>query len=154
VITPLSYIKFKVRSDALAGSTLHFDDSFTSLIDGTENASILAGSTLVNVLVPNPTPIPVNDLVLYIGDHAATLTFSKPTGATSVVLEQSINGTDYVPASTIVALDENSAHEGISNGVSNNGQSYTFRLVIIGGTHTGSSNLVAASPVYSWKCIN
>jgi hypothetical protein len=86
----------------------------------------------------------VDFLVNETGNQQVSFTFSAPTGATSLKVQQKTGEEEYVD-STHELLNEESASAtvtGLTNGVE-----YTFRLVIIGGVHEGNSNEVVATPL-------
>ena len=86
---------------------------------------------------------PIDNLRATAGDGKVSFTFSRPTGATKVVLQQSTDKSKWTNAST-EALDKYSS-SATATGLTN-GQRYYFRLVVTGGSRAGESNIVSATP--------
>lgn len=87
------------------------------------------------------TPVaPLTDVEGTAGNQQVTLKFTAPTGATNVKVEQSINGTSWATSTTTLTLTESST-EAIITGLKN-GDNYRFRVVVTGGGHAGTSNIV------------
>ena len=88
---------------------------------------------------------PVGDFAVdTIGDQQVSFTFSAPTGATSVKISQTDDGSNWIDATT-GALDENSTSAtvtGLTNGVL-----YGFRLSATDADGSWSSNSKSATPV-------
>lgn len=91
-----------------------------------------------------PKSIPISNLTVTAGNGQASFTFPAPTGATSVILKQSTNGSTWVNAST-GSLNANSTSATAVGLV--NGTLYYFKLVVSGGSRAGESNTVTATPV-------
>ncbi|KOR76589.1 S-layer homology domain-containing protein [Paenibacillus solani] len=73
-----------------------------------------------------------------------TLKFPALTGATSIGVEQSTDGTNFTPVSpkeTLTATSTSATVTGLTNGTT-----YYFRLNIISGQYAGLSNVVNAKP--------
>ncbi|RXT04487.1 LamG-like jellyroll fold domain-containing protein [Ammoniphilus sp. CFH 90114] len=90
------------------------------------------------------TPLPLSDLVATRGDQEVILTFSKPIGAESVIVEQSPDGLIWDTSVTKEGITSNSTSAtvtGLTNGIE-----YSFRIVVSEGERAGISNLVKASP--------
>jgi len=86
---------------------------------------------------------PIDNLRATAGDGEVSFTFSRPTGATKVVLQQSTDKSKWTNANT-GALDKYST-SATATGLTN-GQRYYFRLVVTGGSRAGESNIVSATP--------
>jgi len=87
---------------------------------------------------------PIDNLRAFPGDKEVRFTFSRPSGATSVVLKVSDDkGRTWKNANTgTLNKDSTSATAtGLTNGVE-----YYFKLVVTGGTRAGDSNVVRATP--------
>jgi len=93
---------------------------------------------------PPPKIVPISNLAVTPGDGQASFSFRAPTGATSVILKQSTNGTTWGNSTTdkLTASSSSAKATGLTNG-----QRYYFKLVVIGGTRAGESNIVQAKPV-------
>jgi len=87
---------------------------------------------------------PLTDLSGTSGDRQVSLTFSAPSGATSVKLRQSTNGTDWTDSTVTPALNAGSTST-TATGLTN-GQVYYFKLVVTGGPRAGDSNVVNVTP--------
>ncbi len=88
-------------------------------------------------------PVPISNLTGTPGNSQASFTFLAPTGATSVVLKQSTNGTTWTPSTT--AILTSSSTSATATGLIN-GQNYYFKLAVVGGTRAGDSNTIQAVP--------
>jgi uncharacterized repeat protein (TIGR02543 family) len=89
---------------------------------------------------------PVTDLAATAGNGQVSFTFSPPTGAAWVVLEQSTDGgATWSPANT--GLLNASSSSAVAAGLAN-GTTYQFRLNVLGGAQNGLSNVVTASPSF------
>jgi len=75
--------------------------------------------------------------------NGITLSFSKPTNATSVTLQVSQDGTNWTPCTTSEVLGANST-SAIATGLQMD-TIYVFRLDVTGGAREGSSNVAQAS---------
>ncbi len=86
----------------------------------------------------------ITDLTATPGNDKVDLTFTAPTGASSVILMQKAGIESYTQA-TSVSLNASSTGATVT-GLSN-GTTYTFKLVVVGGSFAGSSNEVTVIPV-------
>ncbi|MEK0314780.1 S-layer homology domain-containing protein [Cohnella sp. 56] len=103
-----------------------------------------ASAGLSNVATAKPLA-PLTDLSATAGNGQTTLTFSAPTGATNVTVEQSSDGgTNWTTATTSGAVTASSTSATVTGLV--NGTTYKFRLVVTGGAHEGNSNAASALP--------
>lgn len=89
-------------------------------------------------------PAPIKDLRLHPGDGIVILDFSKPLGASEVILEQSTDDENNFVVVTDVALTAES-DIGTITGLTN-GTKYYYRLIVTGGVHTGISNTSMTIP--------
>lgn len=89
------------------------------------------------------TPVPIANLAVTPGNGQASFTFGAATGATSVLLKQSTNGTTWLNSTTPTLTASSTSV--IATGLTN-GQNYYFRLEVVGGTRAGKSNTVQANP--------
>lgn len=150
-----SFVSATTTSAITESSTSAVVTSLTNGITYNFRLSVIGGehAGISNVTTATPissqtTPqaIAINDLTATAGDGRVTLNFSAPTGATSVDVEQSLNGTNFVSATTsnITEVSTNAVVTNLTNG-----QTYSFRLVVTGGAHAGISNVASATPVSS-----
>lgn len=91
----------------------------------------------------NPAPIPPStplaDLAATGGNKEVFLTFSPPTGATSVTIKQRISGTStWSDAITSTAITESSTNATVIDLADDT--TYEFYLEVINGAHAGDSN--------------
>ena len=93
----------------------------------------------------------ISDLSATPGDGQVTLTFSTPTGASSISLMQK-SGSDSYTNNTNVILTE-SSKSAVVTGLAN-GTSYTFELMVVGGSFEGTSNEVKATPTAQGVVFN
>ncbi len=100
------------------------------------------GAAQTLTLIVSDSRTPITDLSATPGNGQVNLTFTAPTGASSVSLMQK-NGQFYTQ-NTSVSLNANSTGTTIT-GLSN-GTVYTFRIVVLGGTFEGNSNEVTLIP--------
>ncbi|NLI91256.1 MAG: cell wall-binding repeat-containing protein [Peptococcaceae bacterium] len=110
--------------------------------EGTTKGSGTSTSTSTNSSTTTSTPI--TNLSASAGNEQVSLSFASPTGATSVILQQSINGgTSWTNVSSVslTAASTSATVTGLTNG-----QTYHFKLVVSGGTKAGDSNIVSATP--------
>lgn len=78
---------------------------------------------------------------------SAQLSFTAPTGATSVKVQQSTdNGVTWTDSETQDTLTAASTSVRVTGLI--NGTSYSLRVVVEGGAYAGSSNVVIVRPVY------
>lgn len=98
-----------------------------------------------NIVLLTPVGTPITDLAGTIGDKQASFAFSAATGATSVTLQQSIDGgTTWLNSMT--SLLSSSSTTAVATGLTN-GQAYRFRLVVGGGSRAGDSNVIILTPL-------
>lgn len=66
------------------------------------------------------------------------MTFTAPTGAKAVYVEQSTNGTTWTKVTTelLVATSTSATARNLKNGTH-----YHFRLIVTGGAYAGISNM-------------
>ena len=121
-------------------STVNIAEGFRAYIDGKRFSAGTYNSSQINERLSEP----IDDLKAIAGNKEVRLTFSKPTGATSVVLKQSTDGKNWVNAKTTETLTKNSTSVTVTG--LNNGVQYYFKLVVTGGTRAGESNVVKATP--------
>lgn len=84
---------------------------------------------------------PIMDLTAVVhedGDKAG-LTFTAPAGASSVVVQQSTNGTDFTNSTIAGTLDATSTTATVTGLAPN--VKYYFRLLVTGGSYAGPSNV-------------
>jgi len=96
------------------------------------------GTSNVTVAV---TPVaPLTEVTAIAGDKSATIRFTPPTGATTVKIEQSTNGTIWTVAitDTLGAASTTATATGLTNGTR-----YQFRVVVVGGEYAGTSKIAA-----------
>ncbi|MFF2482388.1 S-layer homology domain-containing protein [Paenibacillus sp. NPDC058071] len=78
------------------------------------------------------------------GNNQATLSFPALTGATNIVVEQSVDGINFTPATTTAPLDATSTSATVTG--LTNGTTYHIRLTIESGHYAGVSNVVTVTP--------
>lgn len=88
-----------------------------------------------------PAPAPIDDLRAIAGNETITLTFSKSADATEVILQQSLDGVNYTTEAGIMFDASSVTLTDLSNGTP-----YFFKLIVTGGVHNGTSNIVLTSP--------
>lgn len=88
---------------------------------------------------------PISDLVATPGDGQANLTFTAPKNASSVNLQQSIDGINYYNSYLQTPLTTTTTSASVS--YLTNGQKYYFRLSVVGGDNAGYSNVVTVTPM-------
>jgi len=91
------------------------------------------------------TLTPIKNLAATPGDGRVNLTFSASPGATSVVVEQSPDGGNYLPCTTTSTLNAAST-SAIVTRLTNGTQVY-LKVTVVGGTCAGESNVVRVTPV-------
>ncbi|KAJ48837.1 hypothetical protein CTM_26277 [Clostridium tetanomorphum DSM 665] len=106
--------------------------------DGTTKTYVI---TVTRLAMPST---PISNLKATAGDGKVTLNFDAPTGATNVVMEQSIDGVNYTAAKTSVITVATTSAEVMNL---KNGQKYSFRLLVTGGLRAGMSNVATATPI-------
>ena len=90
------------------------------------------------------TPVPLSNLTASGGDRSVTLSFSAPTGATSVTVKQRVQGeTSWTDATTNAPITATSTHA-VVTGLADN-TTYEFYLVVVGGERAGDSNTAVAT---------
>ncbi|GAB6106743.1 S-layer homology domain-containing protein [Fusibacter bizertensis] len=84
---------------------------------------------------------PIMDLTAVVHEDGdkAELTFTAPTGASSVVVQQSTNGTDFTNSTVVGTVDATST-SAVATGLAPNVK-YYFRLLVTGGSYAGPSNV-------------
>jgi hypothetical protein len=117
----------------------------TGLVNGTEYSfrlAVIGGphAGTSNVVTASPA-VAISNLTAIVSGGQVTFTFSAAAGATSVILEQSMDGTNYTHATTGV-LDASST-TATAAGLTPS-MPYSFRLVVVGGPHAGISNVESA----------
>lgn len=129
------------------GVTITFSPAVTVVEKGLR--AFVGGQTLTEGTTkytppPPPKAVPISDLSSTTGDSQATFSFGAPTGATSVILKQSVNGTSWTDASTgtLTASSTSAVAAGLING-----QRYYFKLIVVGGSKAGESNVVQVTPI-------
>jgi len=122
-------------------SSANIAEGFRAYIGGKRFSAGTYNSAQINERLREP----IDDLEAIAGNKEVRFTFSKPTGAASVVLKQSTDGgKTWVNAKTTETLTKDSKSAtvtGLTNGVE-----YYFKLVVTGGTRAGESNVVNAIP--------
>lgn len=99
-----------------------------------------------NKVSATPVANGITDLAGLPGNGIATLAFSAPTGATSVTLKRSVDGgVTWTTASTSSSLTASST-SAMTTGLTN-GLTYQFKLVVVGGSRAGDSNIISITPV-------
>jgi len=141
----------------LAGGTATID-SITGLLHamgvGTVRVTatnLASGVTGVKDIIISAVPLAIADLAATAEDSLVGFAFTAPTGATSVVLEQSADaGATWIPATTgaLTAASTTAIATGLTNGTA-----YQFKLVVIGGTNAGTSNVASATPVATVESV-
>lgn len=96
-----------------------------------------------NVVEVSPSE-PITTLSAVAGNKQVTLKFPALTGASDIVVEQSTDGSTFIPATTFEELDAAST-SAIVTGLTNE-VTYYFRLSVESGTHAGLSNVVTVKP--------
>lgn len=89
------------------------------------------------------------------GYRSATIKFPAPVGATTVEIQQTINGNTWTTVKTDELLNEDSTKATVSN--LNTGTNYGFRVFVKGGGKAGASNVilnVKPIPSIAIKTIN
>lgn len=90
------------------------------------------------------TPAPLTDLTATGGDRVVTLHFTVPTGATSVLVKQRVQGeTAWTDATTDAPITETSTRA-VVTGLADD-TTYEFYLVVVGGDRAGDSNPAVAT---------
>jgi prepilin-type N-terminal cleavage/methylation domain-containing protein len=85
---------------------------------------------------------PISDLSAVAGDQVVYLSFSKPVGATRIILSRSLSEAGiYSQIGVLDASNSNYADTGLTNGTT-----YYYKLNIEGGTNQGESNIAYATP--------
>lgn len=87
---------------------------------------------------------PITTLSAVAGIGQVTLNFPALTGASSIVIERSTDGTTFTPVSPLETLDSGSTSATIA-GLSSR-ETYYFRLIVQSGPHAGVSNVVSVKP--------
>jgi putative cell wall-binding protein len=112
------------------------------------SCSMLSYFTITKVCISdvarNQYPWPILDLSGQPDNGAASLTYTAPTGADVVVVQQSTDGTNYVTAKTAETLTTTSSSTKVVE--LTNGQQYYFRLLVGGGDNAGISNVATVTP--------
>lgn len=112
------------------------------------SCSALSYFTITNVQISDsdnsPYPWPVLDLSGQPDNKAVNLTYTTPTEADVVVLQQSTNGIDYVTAQTAEPITTTAANIKVT-GLTND-QKYYFRLLVGAGGNAGISNIATVTP--------
>lgn len=106
----------------------------------------LTSEKIFTVYVLAAEPGPLSTLSAVAGNGQATLNFPPLTDASDddIVVEQSINGTDFTPVDldeTLTAASTSVTLTGLTNG-----ETYYFRLSVGSGFYEGVSNIVDVSP--------
>ncbi|MEK4975900.1 S-layer homology domain-containing protein [Bacillus sp. FSL K6-6540] len=98
---------------------------------------------LSNVVQASPSE-PITTLSAVAGVGQVTLNFPALTGATSIVIEKSTDGTTFTPVNPVETLDAGSTSATVA-GLSSR-ETYYFRLNVESGPHAGLSNVVSIKP--------
>ena len=112
----------------------------------------LTSEKTFTVYVLAADPAPLSTLTAVAGNEQATLKFPALTGATSIVVEQSIDGTNFTPVTPLETLDAASTSATVTG--LTNGETYYFRLNVESGLYDGVSNVVQASPSKSLTTLS
>ncbi|MGG4340557.1 S-layer homology domain-containing protein [Paenibacillus lautus] len=112
----------------------------------------LTSEKTFTVYVLAADPAPLSTLTAVAGNEQATLEFPALTGATSIVVEQSADGTNFTPVSPLETLDAASTSATVTG--LTNGETYYFRLNVESGLYDGVSNVVQASPSKSLTTLS
>ncbi len=127
-------------SGTVTGLTASTDYDFRLVVVGGVNA----GTSNVEVdITTNPTPGTVATFAItgnLTTDTTATFTWTAATGATSVNIQQSLFGTGTWTDAATAALDAAST-TGTVTGLTP-GETYDFRLFVVGGSFAGASNTI------------
>ena len=91
-------------------------------------------------MVGSPT---ITDLFAVPGNGQVTLSFTAPAGASSVKLMQK-TGDGSFAENTSVVLTASSTGAMVTGLI--NGTAYTFKLVVVGGSYGGDSNVIIVTP--------
>jgi 2',3'-cyclic-nucleotide 2'-phosphodiesterase (5'-nucleotidase family) len=129
----------------IPGLTVNDKADITAAVSQYNSNMELAVDSQEDVVKIVPPAVAINDLAAVAGEKTVTLTFTAPKGATSVDVQQSLDGISFVKAIAADAITETSTNAvvaGLTNGVN-----YSFRLVVTGGEHAGTSNVVTATPL-------
>lgn len=87
--------------------------------------------------------VPLTGVSATAGNGTATITFTAPTGATGVEIEQKENNGNWTVLSGLTLNDKSTS----ATVTVNNGSSYQFRVVVTGGAYAGTSNeTIAVTP--------
>lgn len=109
--------------------------SFRLMVSG----GIKAG--ISNTVSATLASVPISNLAGMPGAGQATFTFSKATGASAVILQQSTDGgTTWMDSTTTVELNAASTAATATSLFA--GQTYQFRVFAVGGSKAGYSNVV------------
>ncbi len=123
----------------------------TGLINGQKyyfmlvvTGGIRAGES--NKVSAAPVENGITDLAGIPGNGKVTLAFSPPTGSSGVTLKQSLDGgLTWKNSSTSSPLNKSSTLALVTGLV--NGTTYQFKLVVVGGSRAGDSNVTTVTPV-------
>lgn len=97
-----------------------------------------------NVVEVSPSE-PLTALTAASGNQQVTLKFPALTGASNIIVEQSVDGINFTPARTSEPLYASSTSATVTG--LTNGQTYHIRLLIESGQYAGLSNVVTIQPV-------
>ncbi|MGY5341109.1 S-layer homology domain-containing protein [Paenibacillus glucanolyticus] len=112
----------------------------------------LTSEKTFTVYVNAADPAPLGTLTAASGNGEVTLKFPALTGASNIVVEQSIDGTTFTPVSPLETLDATSTSATVTG--LTNGETYHFRLNVESGLYDGISNVVQASPSESLTTLS
>jgi len=98
------------------------------------------GPGSLDVTVPNP----ISDFSVIGSHNKAKFTFSQPTNATDVKLQQSTDGGHTWSTAASTHLTESSTTSEVTG--LTDGDTYEYRLNVTGGTRSGISNVVTVTP--------
>ncbi|MFB6472626.1 MULTISPECIES: S-layer homology domain-containing protein [Paenibacillus] len=112
----------------------------------------LTSEKTFTVYVNAADPAPLGTLTAASGNGEVTLKFPALTGASNIVVEQSIDGTTFTPVSPLETLDATSTSATVTG--LTNGETYHFRLNVESGLYDGISNVVQASPSKSLTTLS
>ncbi|MBD0382592.1 hypothetical protein, partial [Paenibacillus sedimenti] len=104
-----------------------------------------AGNSNVVDVTTDATVTPISDLAnTSKTDTTAAFSFTAPTGATAVKVQQSTDGgTTWTDSATSAALDQSSTAATVTGLTT--ATTFDFKLVVTGGSNAGNSNVVTVT---------
>ncbi|BBI31224.1 S-layer homology domain-containing protein [Cohnella abietis] len=105
----------------------------------------LTSEKIFTVFVAAADPAPLTTLSAVEGDKQITLNFPALGQTSSIIVEQSTDGTTFTPATTAETLDKDSTSATVTG--LTNGTTYYFRIFVGSGFYAGLSNVVTVKPI-------